>query len=307
MKKFLAAVALLACAGGVAIAGPNAHGTIFVHDANLVYCTDDLTECGLGLPPSICDAADVNLEGSSATNLRAWKVYAAFCEGSAPRLKGIAFGISYDPDIFILGYGNCAGDPNNGALEAPGPGWPATDTGTSIVFQFTQTDLIEEVYWFGGYNYYGTPQMFRTREHPDPVLGGRFADDAVPANEDLIEGFGTMGFDTDGLVDCPTPEECGPVPDTGACCVGEVCTITTEADCPGRWLGPDVPCEPINPCEEPDPEGACCVGEVCTITTLANCPGEWQGEGTTCEPENPCIEPNPVENTSWGQIKANYR
>jgi len=38
------------------------------------------------------------------------------------------------------------------------------------------------------------------------------------------------------------------VPVTGACCIDGQCTITTEVDCGGQWLGPDYPsCDP-NPC-----------------------------------------------------------
>jgi len=54
----------------------------------------------------------------------------------------------------------------------------------------------------------------------------------------------------------------------------------------------------------PAPTGACCVGSVCSITTEANCQGTYQGDGTDCDP-NPC--PTPTEQTSWGQIKSNYR
>lgn len=37
-------------------------------------------------------------------------------------------------------------------------------------------------------------------------------------------------------------------PPVGACCINGACTITTEQDCGGQWLGPDYPtCDP-NPC-----------------------------------------------------------
>src|SRR5438477_2679657 len=39
------------------------------------------------------------------------------------------------------------------------------------------------------------------------------------------------------------------------------------------------------------PTGACCVGEVCSITTAAACAdlgGDYQGDGTPCDP-NPCL------------------
>jgi len=43
---------------------------------------------------------------------------------------------------------------------------------------------------------------------------------------------------------------------TGACCIDGRCTITTEANCGGQWLGPDYPtCDP-NPCPTPTQESS---------------------------------------------------
>lgn len=67
---------------------------------------------------------------------------------------------------------------------------------------------------------------------------------------------------------------------------GGAYTWTYTVDCPGP------------------PEGACCIGVDCTITTQDGCQGNWLGAGTVCVP-NPCAVP--VEESSWGQIKANYR
>lgn len=67
---------------------------------------------------------------------------------------------------------------------------------------------------------------------------------------------------------------------------GGAYTWTYTVDCPGP------------------PEGACCIGTVCSITTQDGCQGNWLGAGTVCNP-NPCAVP--VEESSWGQIKANYR
>jgi hypothetical protein len=303
MKKFLMAVAALACIGGVAFAGPNAGGTIVAHDASLVYTSDILDYCGLGEPLTQCEAADINLTGSTDAAPGVWKVYAAFFPGSSPRLKGMTFGIQYnEAEVLLSGYGPCIGDPNNGAAEFPGAGWPGSDTGTSLVFQFVQTAELVECYWFAGYNYYGNCNLFQLRDHPDPVLGGNFADDSVPAIQDPITGFGSMGFDCDGQAVCPTgaPE--------GACCVDIVCTITTEADCPGVWQGAGTDCDP-NPCLPPPVYGACCFNQDCVILTEVDCVGQggvYQGDDTVCDP-NPCIEPNPAIESSWGQIKANYR
>lgn len=78
----------------------------------------------------------------------------------------------------------------------------------------------------------------------------------------------------------------------GACCIDGVCSITTEADCTGTYEGDGTVCTP-NPC--PQPTGACCVGDVCTIETASECSGIggiYQGDDTTCDP-NPCITPPP--------------
>jgi len=43
---------------------------------------------------------------------------------------------------------------------------------------------------------------------------------------------------------------------TGACCIDGRCSITTEADCGGQWLGPNYPtCDP-NPCPTPTKESS---------------------------------------------------
>jgi len=287
MKKFLMAVAALVCMGGVAFAGPNAGGTIIAHDANLQYTTDILDYCGLGTPLSVCEGADVNLASSGGTQW-VWKVYAAFIPGSSPRLKGMTFGITYPGAIALVqgGLGPCIGDPNNGAAEFPGAGWPGTGTGTSLVFQFTQTSELVECYWFAGYDYYGAPALFELGPHPDPVLGGNFADDSVPAIQDPITCFGTLGFNMDGLACCPDTDP------EGACCVNEVCSITTELNCPGDWQGAGTDCDP-DPCIPPPDRGACCFGVECVVLEEIPCTdqgGEWQGPNTVCEP-NPCEQP----------------
>ena len=47
------------------MAGINSGGTIFVHDANLAWTSDNSTSyCGLGPPPATCADADVELDGS---------------------------------------------------------------------------------------------------------------------------------------------------------------------------------------------------------------------------------------------------
>jgi len=241
MRTPLLAAAAVVSLAGVALAGPNADGTIFAHDANLAYTVDNARYCGLGTAPPSCEGADTEMDNDQSQPM-VWKVYAAFATGASPRLKGMTWGIHYDLSIHISACANCCGDPNHGAFEIPGPGWPASDTGTSMVFQNTQTSQLVECYWFAGYGYDAVPAIFQLRDHPDPGLGGMFGDDSVPSELDPIAGYGSLGFNEPGIPICPISSE------AGACCVGSTCTISTEFDCPGTWMGPNTVCDP-NPCD----------------------------------------------------------
>jgi hypothetical protein len=84
-------------------------------------------------------------------------------------------------------------------------------------------------------------------------------------------------FDCDGG-DCP-PEACGISP-TGVCCYNTNCTIQTEDDCSGTYLGDGTDCSG-DPCAAPT--GACCTGSSCNITSQPDCTGDWLGVDTTCE------------------------
>ena len=76
---------------------------------------------------------------------------------------------------------------------------------------------------------------------------------------------------------------------SGACCLGETCSITTQAGCTGVWQGQGTTCTPTNPC--PQPQGACCLstGE-CLVLPKSECwanPGAiWRGAGTNCTDTN---------------------
>ena len=87
------------------------------------------------------------------------------------------------------------------------------------------------------------------------------------------QGTGT----TCGSVNCSNPDP------TGACCTGTTCSITTEANCSGSYLGNDTTCSG-DPCA-PDPTGACCIGTSCVIATEAGCSGAYQGDGSSCGAE----------------------
>jgi hypothetical protein len=105
-----------------------------------------------------------------------------------------------------------------------------------------QTSQLVEVYWFAAYNTDGIPSTFDLTPHPSH--GGVFYDDSVPAKEDPIVCYGTMGFDTNG-------ERCCAWEHRGACCLdGGSCVFVNESACgemEGTFLGVDVLCLP-DPC-----------------------------------------------------------
>jgi hypothetical protein len=108
------------------------------------------------------------------------------------------------------------------------------------------------------------------------------------------------------------PNLCDQPPVPEACCFQDgSCQFILAADCTaqgGTPQGAGTTCETVN-CQIPT--GACCIGDQgnCQILTAPQCAdqgGVYQGDGSTCEPVNPCPIV-PTENTTWGQIKANYR
>lgn len=80
----------------------------------------------------------------------------------------------------------------------------------------------------------------------------------------------------------------------GACCSGDpaTCTLTTQAQCGGDYLGDSVQCE-VDSC---DPTGACCTGTLCIEETAFQCNavgGQYIGDGVpcagdTCQVTGPC-------------------
>jgi len=83
--------------------------------------------------------------------------------------------------------------------------------------------------------------------------------------------------------DC-SDDPCTPDP-TGGCCTGTSCSVTAPADCGGTYLGDGSNCSG-DPCA-PDPTGACCIGLACSETTQADCTGTYLGNGSDCS-GNPC-------------------
>jgi len=299
MKKFLMALAVLALASAPAFAGPNAGGTLVVHDTGLTY-TIDSTSYPSPAPDPACEGmidANIPVDFPQFTSGWVWKVYAAFPATATPRLKALALGEQFGADVFVLtgGLPDAALD-----FDIPQGGWPGASGGADgISFGSVKTTYMTEVYWFGGYGYAGG--IFAVVPHP--IEGNRFfIDDSTPPVSDPIEGYSTIGFGVNGDVHCPN------VPTPGACCFaadGHCEMLFADACIAAGGTVYGGLCDP-NPCPPPPVEAACCVGTTCIMTTETLCVGaggQWL-PGQTCDP-NPCG--TPVEETSWGQIKANYR
>lgn len=270
MKKLLLAAAALTCAGA-AVAGPNVGGTLIVHENPGVVASSDPTDyCGSsGLQD--CGAAITRHDGTESAALF---VLAAFPGGSSPRLSGVVFGVGYPADITLL-YGTACGD-----FELATAGWPASGEGTAVTWNSAQTGLLTEVYSFVGYTYYGAPAVLALTAHPSQ--GSSFADDSVPSQLDDIACLSSFGFNTAGSLCCPgvvirTGACC--LPDyTCQVLTADECVLAG-----GDYKGDDVPCA-ADTCPPPPVYGSCCMGEVCSITTQADCGGgTWTQDGV-CDP-----------------------
>jgi len=299
MKKFLMALAVL-CIASPAIAGPNINGTLVVHDTGIHYsAVSDLPVPPVSNPPASCpDGVDNSLPDLTSLDQIVWKVYAAFPDGSSPRVKGVAWGIAATGTVYVTGAG--LPDPPN-CFQVVQGSWPSPPGSIGQSWVFPQTSQFVECYWFGGYGY--SPTVFTTAPHQSNASD--FVDDATPGNTDPIAGFSSIGFSVAGVTICPPSG-----PPTGACCHPDgTCEVVVQDACqpPNVFFGG--PCTP-GLCPLPPNPGACCLPDhSCQFVTQAECDAlggtQWT-EGLPCAPEDPCFV-NPTESTSWGHIKANYR
>ena len=282
-------------------AGPHAGGVLILDDGpDLVGCEDLSHLCPyVEEHDPLVDCASANPHFDSEYGYGLWTIYAAFPEGSSPRLAGLTFGVDYDDSAILVGAYESCGD-----FELSTSDWPLPGSGDAVTWVEAQTTQVVRVYVFGGYEYYGLDTSFDLVPHP--ILGADFADDDIPSNLDPIADFGRLGFNGNpGYLPCF-------VGGVGACCFcpsGD-CAILFSGDCDdagGTFQGDGTTCDP-NPCDCP-PVGACCPPEgPCRLATSGECAGlggEYIGDGTTCDPD-PC-EVVPTIGSSWGAIKRMYR
>jgi hypothetical protein len=290
-------VSLLLAGASIPVhAGPNAGGTLVVHDLGVITCFDG----AMSAPPTprLLLCSEVDNEASVTLVPRTWKVYAAFPLGSSPRLKQLSWGASFGSNVHVLAGG--VPDPVVD-LEVSEGGWPLTSGGSiGEDFGVVQVDHMVECYWLGGYAY--AEDTWQTQPHAThPSV---FVDDSLSGNEDPITAFGSLGFGRPGLTPCPDDI------DLSACCIpplGE-CRLLLEPACvaQGGVFFAGVDCQP-NPCEPT--AGACCLPNgACALTGPGECAaqsGQYGGLGRPCEPD-PCV-PVAITPTSWGQVKSRFR
>lgn len=268
---------------GLALAGPNAGGSLVLHIAQSIT-TSYTNYCG-SADLDRCDEAVVHAPGNE--QFVVIFVLAVFPNYVSPRLSGVTFGIDYNLSGFAH-HGGCAN------LEVQSETWPDPGSGIGIVWTPPKEDRITEVYWFATYAYPGT--YFAVEGHP--LHGGTFDDDDVEIALDTIEDYGRIGFgEEQGYNPCLAglPK--------GACCDPDAnCSIQIEQTCEsfgGTYLGDDTECR-FDTCR-----GPCCMGNDCFAMTEDECfreGGVWKGVGRTCE-RTACIPTN----ASWGVIKQTFR
>lgn len=295
MRLCLASICFLAAAS-MAVAGPNAAGTLVVHDTGLTFSSDQ-TEWPS--PAPTCPEVDNRGRAGGLDSAFVWKVYAAFPLAGSPRLREVVLGQFLSGDMTVLASG--LPDPTVD-VEWPQQGWPTGNGGNRVRFGSTHTESMVECYWFGGYGYAGAGYMIA----PHPTQAMVFVDDSVPPQEDPIANLSGLGFGVPGGTHCPwEPTE------PGACCFyfSQQCELLTPADCAsagGDFFGGS--CEPY-PCPLGEPPGACCLPDgSCEVVDQILCAyhgGIWLGFGIPCEPD-PC-PPTRIESTSWGEVKHRYR
>lgn len=219
-----------------AVAGPNAGGVLAVTYTPVIECFDgggpgagEGEYCDNFLTTR-CEDAVVRQDTMSPIVLH---VFAAFAEGTSPRLSGLTFGVQYPEDaVVLISLAHC------GDFELPTNAWPESGEGTAVTWASAQTSPITLVYWFTAYDYYGTAATLDLVPHP--TQEALFADDDVPSNIDPIAALGSFGFFTDGTRVCPDG------PPTGACCIDVECFVLTLDECSARggfYQGDEIACE----------------------------------------------------------------
>lgn len=250
---FLPLLLIFLCPIDDALAYVNRGGKLIIHTDDRVEYTAGKTYYGLsGIEcpndfncPYDFDCSP-NLQLANPTSglggeIAVWWVLAAFPTDSCPNLKGVTFGVDYDPQkVVLVDWGTVT------HFEISTDNWPTdpTGVGTALVWCDPFINQLVEVYWFAGYAPYG-PATFELRPHP--TQGGYFGDSSSPSDLDAITGYAVLGLN--GAVGTNPPLDFSAL---GACCTQDgSCTVAKESDCLGdfgHFQGADSACNP-EPCQ----------------------------------------------------------
>ncbi|MCC7143231.1 MAG: hypothetical protein IT349_14120 [Candidatus Eisenbacteria bacterium] len=259
---------LFALPANPCLAGPNAYGTLVLHQNPILQGSCDGTINGLS-GVERCDEAITRVDDPS----RCAVVYvlASFPSWQSPNLRSVAFGLSYDETRLSLGNLSPAGD-----LESPTSGWPAPGSGTAVGWNEPRTGRLVEVYAFSADADSDDNLPTHLQLAPHPTHGATFYD-PIGATDPAFE-LGRLGWGEDGALTC--------APGTGACCdPAGGCVVVLPPECEsqgGVFLGGGAPCEP-GAC--PEPTGACCIEGECQVLTQLACVqanGRFIGAGDPC-------------------------
>ena len=195
VTSLLVVLGALICAvqPGGALAGPNAGGTLVVHEVGLNSTCDPWVSS----PVPACAEVDNNLDLDFCPT---WKVYAAFPNNSQPRLRSVSWGISWN-QAYLYVHATSVGN----ASEVTTPDWPAPGSGITLTYDPVRTAPMNELtcFIFAFYSYVQPMpgEIWSTIPHPSaPTV---FTDDSTPPVEDEIAGYGTIGFGVPGFTPCP--------------------------------------------------------------------------------------------------------
>jgi hypothetical protein len=191
-SPFLFVLAVGVLIAQAAAAGDNANGVLLLHaDPSIVY-SSGVNYCGLSPVPA-CSSVVTQVDLPRQTPLLVYAL-AAIPDSSQVRLKGITFGITYDPaKLDIIAHGKCAD-----GMEIADPSWPDPGTGTSLTWSLTEMSHIADVYWFAVTAIGESPSSLSVTAHP--TQGGNFADDSVPSQIEPIAEYGSLGFGQAGYL-----------------------------------------------------------------------------------------------------------
>jgi hypothetical protein len=182
---------------GPAHAGPNAAGTLVVHEVGPNPTCDPY----VGSPVPTCAEVDNNLNLNSSCPT--WKVYAAFPTHSQPRLASVSFGVDCTQTGYL--FFHATPTPGAGVSVVTTPDWPYAGSGITMTFDPPRSAPMNELLCFifasYGYDDPQSGQIWGTVPHP--ILPSVFLDDSVPPLEDPIAAYGTLGFNVEGYTPCP--------------------------------------------------------------------------------------------------------